>query len=107
MTLYTTELYPTVVRQNGMGYTNIIGRVGASVAPLILMLEGVWTLLPQIIFCSVAIISGLLSLLLPETLKLPLPETIDDIEKPRRSDVSAGFTESSGVFLESKSTAET
>ncbi|XP_076598602.1 solute carrier family 22 member 7-like [Chaetodon auriga] len=107
ITLYTTELYPTVVRQNGVGYTNIIGRVGASVAPLILMLEDVWTLLPQVIICSVAIISGLLSLLLSETLNLPLPETIDDIEKPRRSHVSSRSAESSGVFLDSKSTAET
>lgn len=60
-----------------------MSRLGVSVAPLILLLEDVWTLLPQIIICSVAIISGLVSLLLPETLSVRLPETIDDIEKPR------------------------
>uniref|UniRef100_A0A3Q0REJ4 Solute carrier family 22 member 7 n=1 Tax=Amphilophus citrinellus TaxID=61819 RepID=A0A3Q0REJ4_AMPCI len=81
--LYTTELYPTVIRQNGLGYTSFISRLGVSVAPLILLLEDVWTLLPQIILCSVAIISGLVALMLPETLNVRLPETIDDIEKPR------------------------
>lgn len=72
-----------LTRQNGLGYTSFMSRLGVSVAPLILMLEDVWTVLPQIIICSVAIISGLVSLLLPETLNLRLPETIDDIEKPR------------------------
>ncbi|XP_042372514.1 solute carrier family 22 member 7-like, partial [Plectropomus leopardus] len=80
--LYTTELYPTVIRQNGLGYNNFVSRVGVSVAPLILMLEDAWTLLPQIIICSLAVTSGLAALLLPETLNEKLPETIDDIEKP-------------------------
>lgn len=60
-----------------------MSRLGVSLAPLILLLEDVWILLPQIIICSVAIISGLVALLLPETLNIRLPETIDDIEKPR------------------------
>ncbi|XP_028279807.1 solute carrier family 22 member 7-like [Parambassis ranga] len=81
--LYTTELYPTVIRQNALGYTNFMSRLGVSVAPLILLLEDVWTPLPQIILCSMATVSGLVSLLLPETLNVRLPETIDDIEKPR------------------------
>ncbi|KAF3707958.1 Solute carrier family 22 member 7 Organic anion transporter 2 rbOAT2 [Channa argus] len=81
--LYTTEFYPTVIRQNGMGYSSFISRLGVSVAPLILLLEDIWTVLPQIIICTVAIISGLASLFLPETLNVRLPETIDDIEKQR------------------------
>ncbi|KAM4607431.1 solute carrier family 22 member 7-like [Polymixia lowei] len=81
--LYTTELYPTVVRQNGMGYTSVVSRLGISVAPLILLLEDVWKFLPEVIICSVSIMSGLVSLLLPETLNVRLPETIDDIEKQR------------------------
>ncbi|XP_070697565.1 solute carrier family 22 member 7-like isoform X1 [Pempheris klunzingeri] len=105
--LYTTELYPTVIRQNGLGYTSFMSRLGVSVAPLILLLEDVWTLLPQIIICSVAIVSGLVSLLLPETLNMSLPETIDDIEKPRRNDASSQSAEPSGVFLQPKSTTDT
>ncbi|XP_075935119.1 solute carrier family 22 member 7-like [Anarhichas minor] len=104
--LYTTELYPTVVRQNGLGYTNFMSRLGVLVAPLILLLEDVWTALPQVILCSVAITSGLVALLLPETLNVRLPETIDDVEKPRGNEVSSHFVESPAVFLESKSTTD-
>uniref|UniRef100_A0A8C2XB11 Major facilitator superfamily (MFS) profile domain-containing protein n=1 Tax=Cyclopterus lumpus TaxID=8103 RepID=A0A8C2XB11_CYCLU len=81
--LYTTELYPTVVRQNGMGYSNFMSRLGVTVAPLVLLLVDVWSVLPQIIICTVAIGSGLAALLLPETLNVRLPETIEDVEKTR------------------------
>uniref|UniRef100_A0A3Q3WBZ5 Solute carrier family 22 member 6 n=1 Tax=Mola mola TaxID=94237 RepID=A0A3Q3WBZ5_MOLML len=80
--LYTTELYPTVIRQNAMGYSSVVARLGVTVAPLILLLEDVWTPLPQIIICAGAILCGLSPLLLPETLNARLPETIDDIEQP-------------------------
>uniref|UniRef100_A0A8C9RD68 Solute carrier family 22 member 6 n=1 Tax=Scleropages formosus TaxID=113540 RepID=A0A8C9RD68_SCLFO len=78
--LYTAELYPTVVRQNGLGYVSCMGRLGVSMAPLVLLLEDVWRPLPQVIFCSVVITSSLMAWLLPETLNARLPETIEDIE---------------------------
>ncbi|XP_058508334.1 solute carrier family 22 member 7-like isoform X2 [Solea solea] len=102
--LYTSELYPTVVRQNALGYANFVSRVGVSVAPLVLLLDDVWTPLPQIVLCCVAVSSGLASLLLPETLKARLPQTIDDIEEERgRNIVSSHAADSSAVFLEPKS----
>ncbi|XP_029448682.1 solute carrier family 22 member 7 [Rhinatrema bivittatum] len=83
--LYTAELYPTVLRQNGIGYTAFVARVAASLAPLIILLDDIWNLLPQLIYCSVAIISGLVAFFLPETLNMRLPETINDVEqKPGR-----------------------
>ncbi|KAK9959795.1 hypothetical protein ABG768_009896 [Culter alburnus] len=85
--LYTTELYPTVLRQNGLGYSSFVGRVGVSLAPLVSLLDEVWLPLPQVLFCSVAIIAGLLVLLLPETHNVRLPETIEDIEKTRKRSV--------------------
>ncbi|XP_037320836.2 solute carrier family 22 member 7-like isoform X1 [Pungitius pungitius] len=100
--LYTAELYPTVVRQNGLGYTNLMGRVGVSVAPLILLLGDVWTVLPQVIISSVAIVSGLASLLLPETLNARLPETVDDVEKPSGDEITPESVEPPAVFLQSK-----
>ncbi|XP_042255253.1 solute carrier family 22 member 7-like [Thunnus maccoyii] len=83
MFLYTTELYPTVIRQNGLGYTAFLARLGVSISPLIMLLEDVWHLLPSLIYCAVAVGSGLVALLLPETLNTRLPEFIEDIEKPR------------------------
>uniref|UniRef100_A0A0E9R510 Major facilitator superfamily (MFS) profile domain-containing protein n=1 Tax=Anguilla anguilla TaxID=7936 RepID=A0A0E9R510_ANGAN len=48
--LYTSELYPTVVRQNGLGYSSFTARLGVSIAPLIMLLDDVWKLLPQSFF---------------------------------------------------------
>uniref|UniRef100_A0A671Q066 Solute carrier family 22 member 6 n=1 Tax=Sinocyclocheilus anshuiensis TaxID=1608454 RepID=A0A671Q066_9TELE len=79
--LYTTELYPTVMRQNGVGYASFMARLGASISPLIMLLEDTWKLLPEVIFCTVAIFSGLIAWLLPETNNERLPETIEDIEE--------------------------
>ncbi|XP_029295796.1 solute carrier family 22 member 7-like [Cottoperca gobio] len=81
--LFTTELFPTVVRQNGVGYTSFIARLGVSISPLIMLLEDVWHLLPEVTYCAVAVGSGLVAFLLPETLNAQLPEYIEDIEKPR------------------------
>ncbi|XP_043118176.1 solute carrier family 22 member 7-like [Puntigrus tetrazona] len=85
--LYTTELYPTVLRQNGLGYSSFVGRVGVSLAPLVSLLDEVWLHLPKVLFCTVAVSSGLLALLLSETHGVRLPETIEDIEKNRKRSV--------------------
>ncbi|XP_070684027.1 solute carrier family 22 member 7-like [Pempheris klunzingeri] len=81
--LFTTELYPTVIRQNGLGYTSFVARLGVSISPLIMLLEDVWHLFPPVTYCAVAVGSGLVTSLLPETLNTQLPEFIEDIEKPR------------------------
>lgn len=70
-------------RQNGLGYSSFVAWVGVSLSPLVMLLEDVWHLLPHIVYCLVAVGSGLLILLLPETLNTRLPELIEDIEKPK------------------------
>uniref|UniRef100_A0A3Q3ITD7 Major facilitator superfamily (MFS) profile domain-containing protein n=1 Tax=Monopterus albus TaxID=43700 RepID=A0A3Q3ITD7_MONAL len=60
-----------------------LARLGVSISPLIMLLEDVWHLLPAVTYCAVAIGSGLVASLLPETLNTQLPEFIEDIEKPR------------------------
>ncbi|KAM4041704.1 solute carrier family 22 member 7-like isoform 2-T2 [Anomaloglossus baeobatrachus] len=79
--LYTAELYPTVIRQNGIGYTSFLGRLGVSLAPLMKLLDDFWAPLSKVIFCSMAVICGLTAALLPETLNVPLPEIISDVER--------------------------
>lgn len=69
-------------RQNGLGFSSFVAWVGVSMSPLVMLLEDVWQLLPHIVYCAVAVGSGLLILLLPETLNTRLPELIEDIEKP-------------------------
>lgn len=108
MYLYTMELYPTVLRfvgsdspirapvfllnsplwifrQNGMGYSALVARLGVAVSPLVMLLEDAWHMLPVVTYCAVAIGTGLVPLLLRETLNTRLPELIEDVEKPRRT----------------------
>ncbi|XP_064915102.1 solute carrier family 22 member 7 isoform X2 [Columba livia] len=79
--LYTSELYPTVLRQNGMGYTCFMARIGGALAPLMFLLDEVWRSLPEVTYCGVAVFCGSVAFLLPETLNKCLPEGIEDIEK--------------------------
>ncbi|NXJ97723.1 S22A7 protein, partial [Corythaixoides concolor] len=78
--LYTSELYPTVLRQNGMGYTSFVARLGGALAPLVFLLDEVWKPLPEVTYCGVAVCCGMVAFLLPETLNVRLPEGIEDIE---------------------------
>uniref|UniRef100_A0A8C3SQP7 Major facilitator superfamily (MFS) profile domain-containing protein n=1 Tax=Chelydra serpentina TaxID=8475 RepID=A0A8C3SQP7_CHESE len=78
--LYTSELYPTVIRQTGLGLSNTMARLGSIIAPLVKMLEEYIPFLPLIIYGAAPIISGIAATFLPETLNVPLPETIEDVE---------------------------
>ncbi|KAG9475516.1 hypothetical protein GDO78_003752, partial [Eleutherodactylus coqui] len=78
--LYTTELYPTVVRQSGLGWCSTMARVGGIVAPLVKMLGEFYPFLPLLIYGGSPIISGLIVYFLPETVNQPLPDTIDEVE---------------------------
>ncbi|XP_042528038.1 solute carrier family 22 member 7 isoform X2 [Dipodomys spectabilis] len=79
--LFTSELYPTVLRQTGLGLASLVGRLGGSLAPLAALLDGVWLLLPKLVYGGIALLAGCIALLLPETRKAQLPETIQDVEK--------------------------
>nr|XP_057942234.1 solute carrier family 22 member 7-like [Doryrhamphus excisus] len=79
--LYTAELYPTVVRLNGMGYCSFLARLGVAVCPLINFLDEVWVGLPSLIFSLMALAAGTLTMLLPETKNARLPQTIQDVEE--------------------------
>ncbi|XP_077381420.1 solute carrier family 22 member 7-like isoform X2 [Festucalex cinctus] len=79
--LYVTELYPTVMRQNGMGFCNLMARLGAAVSPLLCFLEDVWIGLPNLVLCIMALAGGMSTCLLKETRNTYLPETIEDVEQ--------------------------
>ncbi|XP_036909294.1 solute carrier family 22 member 7 isoform X2 [Sturnira hondurensis] len=79
--LFTSELYPTVLRQTGMGLTALVGRLGGSLAPLVALLDGVWLSLPKLTYGGIALLGACTALLLPETRQAQLPETIQDVER--------------------------
>ncbi|MCI4386472.1 hypothetical protein PGIGA_G00062800 [Pangasianodon gigas] len=78
--LYSGELYPTVVRQNGMGWVSMMARLGAMVAPLMLLLSEAVAWLPGLIYGGAPILSGIFAYFLPETLNTPLADTLQDAE---------------------------
>ncbi|XP_017733653.1 PREDICTED: solute carrier family 22 member 7 isoform X1 [Rhinopithecus bieti] len=79
--LFTSELYPTVLRQTGMGLTALVGRLGGSLAPLAALLDGMWLSLPKLAYGGIALLAAGTALLLPETRQAQLPETIQDVER--------------------------
>uniref|UniRef100_A0A8C8R5M8 Major facilitator superfamily (MFS) profile domain-containing protein n=1 Tax=Pelusios castaneus TaxID=367368 RepID=A0A8C8R5M8_9SAUR len=79
--LYTGELYPTVIRQSGMGLGSTMARVGGIVAPVVRVTGEYFPYLPPIIYGTAPIISGIAAVFLPETLNVPLPDTIEEVER--------------------------
>ncbi|XP_046582568.1 organic cation transporter protein-like [Haliotis rubra] len=87
--LYTSELFPTVLRNSVMASASICSRIGGVISPYIanlaLVLPGdLGRAVPLIIFGLSMVGAGSLALLLPETLNRNLPESIDDAKKMRR-----------------------
>lgn len=79
--LYTGELYPTVIRQTGMGLVSTMARVGSMAAPAVLILDEVFPSLPSVVYGGAAIVASAFACFLPETLNIHLPETIEDVEE--------------------------
>nr|XP_048281397.1 solute carrier family 22 member 16 isoform X2 [Myodes glareolus] len=75
---YTAELYPTIVRCLAVGSSSMVSRLASFIIPLT---KQVWIPLPQILFWILAILSGLSSLRLPETLNKPLASTWETTEQ--------------------------
>ncbi|XP_064597394.1 organic cation transporter protein-like [Liolophura sinensis] len=81
MFLYTSELYPTVLRNVGLGSCVFWTRIGGLLAPQINLLGAeTYKPLPFILFGALSIAAAILGLLLPETLNRELPDTLEDSE---------------------------
>ncbi|NXH87724.1 S22A6 protein, partial [Edolisoma coerulescens] len=79
--IFSGELFPTVIRQTGMGLGGPMARVGGMVAPLVRMAADVTPVLPLVIYGAAPIVSAIATCFLPETRNAPLPETVKDVER--------------------------
>uniref|UniRef100_A0A1A8H2S3 Major facilitator superfamily (MFS) profile domain-containing protein n=1 Tax=Nothobranchius korthausae TaxID=1143690 RepID=A0A1A8H2S3_9TELE len=78
--VYTAEIFPTVVRQTGIGVSSMFARMGGVLAPMINMLHNHSPATPLILFGVSPLLGAMLALALPETADRPLPDTLEDAE---------------------------
>ncbi|XP_074011615.1 organic cation/carnitine transporter 2-like isoform X2 [Numenius arquata] len=77
--VYTAELYPTVVRNMGVGASSMASRLGSILSPYFVYLGAYDRFLPYILMGSLTVLSGILTLFLPESYGMPLPDTIEQM----------------------------
>ncbi|XP_044150190.1 solute carrier family 22 member 13-like isoform X1 [Bufo gargarizans] len=65
--IYAAELFPTIIRQSGVGLCSMAARVAGILAPLIRLMDQYHPSIPMAIYGSAPIIGGLLCFFLPET----------------------------------------
>uniref|UniRef100_A0A3Q2D8W8 Solute carrier family 22 member 13b n=1 Tax=Cyprinodon variegatus TaxID=28743 RepID=A0A3Q2D8W8_CYPVA len=83
--VYTAELYPTILRQNGVGLNSMCARVAGILAPLIRLLDVYHYTIPMLIYGIIPIMTGCLCLLLPETCNVELQDLTENNKSPRSS----------------------
>ncbi|KAM6281340.1 solute carrier family 22 member 13-like [Porphyrio hochstetteri] len=102
--IYAAELFPTVIRQTGVGLCSMAARVAGIMAPLIRLLGQYHRAIPMAIFGSVPVVGGLLCFLLPETRDTDLVDTTEppapQESSSRREILPKRDTTGDGVDLE-------
>ncbi|XP_071416863.1 solute carrier family 22 member 13-like isoform X2 [Pithys albifrons albifrons] len=80
--VYTAELFPTVIRQTGVGLCSMSARVAGILAPLVRLLGQYHPAIPMAIFGGAPVLGGLLCVLLPETRGTDLQDDTGDNQTP-------------------------
>ncbi|BFG29392.1 hypothetical protein CerSpe_156660 [Prunus speciosa] len=75
--IYTTELFPTVVRNAALGCATQAAQMGAILSPFVVVLGGGF---PFAVFAVCGIAGGVFAFYLPETLNKPLYDTMAGME---------------------------
>ncbi|XP_059474531.1 organic cation transporter protein-like isoform X2 [Neocloeon triangulifer] len=79
--IFTAELFPTVVRNLGVGSSNVSAGIALMLVPYLWNLAVIYDKLPFIFMGVLGIVGGLSVMLLPETAGRPMPNTLEDLER--------------------------
>ncbi|KAF5175115.1 Solute carrier family 22 member [Thalictrum thalictroides] len=85
--IYCIELFPTNVRNFAVSFLRQALMLGASIAPLLVVLGRLSASVSFLIFGGLAIFSGILIFWLPETRNSPLYETLEQQEEEEKQNV--------------------
>ncbi|XP_012153880.2 organic anion transporter 3 [Megachile rotundata] len=79
--LYTTEIFPTIVRGTCLGLCTVSAKIGSLCTPHVLLSGEYFPVtIPLLIIGMLCLVSGALVLILPETFDKVLPDTSEDSE---------------------------
>ncbi|XP_055904351.1 organic cation transporter protein-like [Eupeodes corollae] len=78
---FTSEIFPTNVRNSLLSFCSMVGRLGSMVAPQTPVMAKYHESAPAILFSACALLSGFLAFLFPETNDTVLPSTLKEAEK--------------------------
>ncbi|XP_036333324.1 organic cation transporter protein isoform X1 [Rhagoletis pomonella] len=78
---YTAEMMPTLIRSGGVGVMSTFARFGAMLAPFVPLLGTYYEALPLLLFGAASLSAGILGLLLPETFRKKLPDTVAEAKQ--------------------------
>ncbi|XP_063591453.1 organic cation transporter protein-like [Penaeus indicus] len=82
--VYSTELFPTEVRSQGIGAASVFAQLASTISPYIASFLGpILPWVPSLVFGGASLVAGLGTLALRETLGVPLPDTITDLTAAR------------------------
>ena len=102
--LYSTEIYPTEIRQVGLGLNSAASRLGSMISPFIKELnEATHVSVSMGVFGLTSLLNAFLVMLLPETRDCNIPDTIQQVEQ--RASQSSG-TQCLGQIFSAKAKKE-
>lgn len=82
--VYSVEIFPTTLRNVGLGVSSTVGRIGAIIAPFVTLLETDEARLPYVIFSIICCVSIFATTILPRTYGYIIPQNIPDALNRKR-----------------------
>ncbi|CAB4004585.1 organic cation transporter -like [Paramuricea clavata] len=86
--VWSTELFPTIVRNSGIAIVYVAACLGSAAAPFVLELDRINPILPFGLMGGLAIVAALLGLLLPETRGRPTAEVFESKNSEKATEMN-------------------